>query len=125
MRKLILALVLTLPLQAADIHLEWNDNSDNEEGFVVERSTDGTTFVQVGTTSVNVNNYVDVGVPLNVELTYRVYAFNDYGDSTYSNTVMEKTFPPQGPDGLRKKKNNPVAWMTRYLIGLFNNRKRT
>ncbi len=125
-KKIVLSffIVSASSIQAVDIPLTWNDNSDNEKGFIVERSVDGGEFAQVGATEENVNKFTDADVPLGKQLTYRVYAFNDYGDSGYSNTVTEATFPPQKPDGLKKGSGNPVAWMNNWLKGVLNRKDR-
>ncbi|HOI28877.1 MAG TPA: T9SS type A sorting domain-containing protein [Melioribacteraceae bacterium] len=66
--------------------LDWTDNSENETGFVIERK-DGSLnssnqFVQIG--SVNTNSYTDANVVMNNTYTYRIYAFNQYAESDYT-----------------------------------------
>ena len=41
------------------ITLKWADNSNNETGFQVERSTDGSVFAVIATTATNTTNYKD------------------------------------------------------------------
>jgi hypothetical protein len=63
--------------------LGWIDNSNNETGFVVERSADGSTFVPIATVGPNVTtftNYLSSGT-----FSYRVKAVNLVGESGYSN----------------------------------------
>jgi PKD repeat protein len=66
--------------------LTWVDNSNNETGFKIEQSTNGTTFAQIATVGANVTTYTDGG---NQTGTYyfRVRAYNGAGNSAYSNTV--------------------------------------
>ena len=45
----LVATVNTNGASAFSVHLAWNDNSINETAFVVQRSTDGTTWTPVGT----------------------------------------------------------------------------
>jgi hypothetical protein len=117
MKRLLLALLIAVPSAfGANLNLSWNDNSDNEDGFVIQRSIDGTNFVEIGTVPADQTTFVDVGVPLNETLTYRVYAENQYGDSGFSNTVAEATFQPQDPDGLKVTKPNPLVQVPRRLI---------
>jgi PKD repeat protein len=66
--------------------LSWQDNSNNESGFYIERAPSGSSiFVRVGTTPANAmsfKNSVSRGTYL-----YRVQAFNGTTASAYSNVV--------------------------------------
>jgi Divergent InlB B-repeat domain/FG-GAP-like repeat len=70
---------------AGDLQLAWNDNSNNEDGFKIERKT-GTngTFAQIATVGANVTSYPDVGLADGVTYCYRVRAFNSAGNSAYT-----------------------------------------
>jgi hypothetical protein len=78
-------------VSTTSVKLTWTDNSSNEDGFKVERSTDGTTFTQVTQTSANVTTFVDTGLTPGATYTYRVRATNSVGDSGYSNTASVTT----------------------------------
>jgi|GEM_PF-1345313 len=78
---------------AGQLTLSWNDNSDNEEGFKIERSLDGSSFEQIATVAVNVATYTDDTVEDNQSYTYRVRAFNQFGDSGHSNTASGESRP--------------------------------
>jgi nitrous oxidase accessory protein NosD len=70
---------------ANQINLSWTDSSPgNETGFLIERSTDGVSFVQIGTTLAGVTHYSDIGLAASTSYTYRVRAINALGDSAYS-----------------------------------------
>ena len=70
----------------ADIQLDWTDNSENEDGFSIERDDDGAGFVEVDTVGVGVETYDDLALPTGVTYTYRVKATSvALGDSEYSN----------------------------------------
>jgi Fibronectin type III domain len=69
-----------------DIILNWIDNSSNELGFKVERSVGTSTFSQIATTSVNVVTYTDASKTSGT-YTYRLRAYNNSGNSAYSNTA--------------------------------------
>jgi hypothetical protein len=73
------------------IDLAWSDNSTNETGFRVERSTNGTSFTQIATTGVDRNSYSSTGLAKNKTYYYRVRATNAGGNSAYSNTASAKT----------------------------------
>lgn len=72
------------------IKLKWDDNSDNEDGFIIERkSTD--TYTIIGKTSVNETWYLDKDLELSTAYKYRVYAINPAGNSDYSNEASDTT----------------------------------
>ena len=86
------------------INLGWTDNSNNEDGFKVERCQ-GTTAYCNGTPSAwapiaqtgrNENYYGDMGLPPSTTFNYRVRAFNVTADSPYSNvsTATTPSYPP-------------------------------
>ena len=89
---------------ASDLTLNWNDNSSNEDGFIVERGVDGTSFVIVADTPADVTTYVDTGLAPSTEYFYRVRAYNTFGNSGYSNVASAITpaegFPPAAPGTL-------------------------
>lgn len=70
----------------AEITLTWQDNSDNETGFSVERSDDGLTgWAEVDTVGPNVETFLDTGLTGGNTYFYRVRAFNATKFSGYSN----------------------------------------
>lgn len=71
------------------ISLNWDDNSDNETGFKIERGTDGENFEQIDTVGANYRWYDDWTVESGNTYYYRVRAYNGSGNSDYSNTVQE------------------------------------
>jgi len=75
------------------INLTWNDNSTNEAGYRVERSTDGTTFTDLGGgLPINANSFEDGGLIPNTTYHYRVKAFNGpLLSSGYSNVAEALT----------------------------------
>jgi hypothetical protein len=71
---------------SSEIDLTWNSNSYDESGFQVERSTDGTHFTPIATTTAR--NYEDGGLSPG-RYFYRVLAFDSQGNSSpYSNTLQ-------------------------------------
>ncbi|MDQ8203388.1 hypothetical protein [Pelagicoccus sp. SDUM812003] len=69
---------------AQTVTLSWLDLADSEDGFFVERSTDGVNFSLIGESGPNEPRFVDASVELGVEYFYRVCAFNAFGCSDFS-----------------------------------------
>jgi fibronectin type 3 domain-containing protein len=81
---------------ALRVRVTWQDVA-NETGYKVERRLDGTIdWTQIGTTAQNVVNFVDERVEAGKAYIYRVRAFNDAGNSSYSNTDAVRI--PGGPE---------------------------
>jgi len=81
-------------VSSSQIDTVWVDNSTNEEGFKLYRSTDGITFSRIATLGPNVTAYSNTGRPASTTYHYRVLAYNSSGNTAYSNTVSATTFPP-------------------------------
>jgi M6 family metalloprotease-like protein len=75
------------------IDLAWNDQSNNETTFKIERSLDGSTWAQIDTTGADVTGYADLQVEAETTYHYRVRAANAAGDSAYSNVSQDTTDP--------------------------------
>ena len=71
-----------------EIDLSWTDNSTNETGFEIERSTDGSNFVQIAQVPSKAEAYQDTGIVGGTTYYYRVRAYNSAGDSGYSNVAF-------------------------------------
>ena len=69
--------------------LRWTDVA-NADGFRIERRVDGAAFAfnQVAVVAAGADRYVDDGLDAGKTYLYRVRAFNDQGDSAYSNTAF-------------------------------------
>ncbi len=80
------------------IALTWTDNSDNENGFRVERSSDNVNFAEVATVGVNQTTYGDSGLSSQATYYYRVRAANLYNTVSYSayTNVASATTPGTG-----------------------------
>src|SRR4029077_14580534 len=79
---------------SGNVSLAWKDNSDNETGFQVERSTDGANFAIIGTAAANTTSYRDSTAAKGQRYYYRVCAKNNVGLSGYSNVVTTPTATP-------------------------------
>ncbi len=81
-------------LDGMNIILDWDDNSNNEEFYVVERRTDGGVYVViVDNLPVDAVAYVDNNLTAYHTYTYRVRARNSFGYSLYSNEVSRYISP--------------------------------
>jgi len=73
-------------VSTSQIDLTWTDNATNEQGFKIERSsTSGSGYSQIGTNPADDTTYSDTGLSKNTTYWYRVCAYNQGGDSAYSN----------------------------------------
>ena len=66
------------------IDLSWNDNSNNEDGFTIERSTDNVNFITITNTYANETSFRDNYVLATTPYYYRIKAFNVFGASIAS-----------------------------------------
>jgi X-Pro dipeptidyl-peptidase len=74
-------------VSTSNIVLTWADNATSENGYEIDRSTDGVSFAQIATVGANVDTYVDTSL-FTAKRYYRVRAFNSGGgDSAPSETV--------------------------------------
>ncbi len=74
------------------ITVSWLDNSNNEQGFAIERATSpSTTYAEVGRVTANTIHFIQTGVVTGTYL-YRVRAYNTTTGlySAYSNVVIAK-----------------------------------
>jgi predicted secreted protein len=75
------------------INLAWVDNADNETGFKIEGCTGSkcTDFGQIAAVGADVTAFTDTGLSSKTTYRYRVLAYNDSGDSAYSNIAKATT----------------------------------
>ena len=86
------SLTVTMPAVNGALNLAWNDNSTNEDGFKIERSSNGNNgWAQIAAVGINVHSYTNSGLANKTTYYYRVRAYNRLGDSAYSNTASGKT----------------------------------
>ena len=77
---------LTAASRQRQVELKWNDNSNDETGFLIERSTsanDG--YVEIGSVGPNAGGFVDPLVVKKSTYFYRVRAANGSARSAYTN----------------------------------------
>jgi hypothetical protein len=75
------------------VTLTWNDASENETYFVLERQENGVAWVSIGTLQANTTSYTDNLGSCDTGRTYRVRAVNGAGSSAPSNILTTTTDP--------------------------------
>jgi hypothetical protein len=84
-----------------EINLSWSDNSNNELGFIIEKKTDTGSFTQLASLGANTKNFTDGSVSTGHTYTYRVRAYNHFGNSVdYTNEVSASTNSVKAPNSL-------------------------
>jgi hypothetical protein len=114
--------LMAAAVSSSQINLSWTDNSNNEDGFKIERCIGAgcINFSPLATVGANVTTYSDTGLSPSTTYRYRVYAFNSGGNSGFSNEAEATTLPapPAAPSNLtatptRTQPNIPfvdLAW---------------
>ena len=74
------------------INVKWQDNSTNETGFQVYRSTDNSNFTLLTTVANNVNTYADAGLATDSRYYYKIRAIKDTAKSDFTNVASASTF---------------------------------
>jgi phosphodiesterase/alkaline phosphatase D-like protein len=94
--------LLATALSTSEIDVSWTNNATNQTGFLIQRSTDGTTFTQLATVAANVTSFNDTGLTANTPYFYRVQATNANGGSPFSNVASATTSTgiPAAPSNL-------------------------
>ncbi|MEM9542111.1 MAG: DUF4114 domain-containing protein [Cyanobacteria bacterium P01_E01_bin.42] len=67
--------------EGGQVRLTWQDNSDNETGFVLERSPDQNNWTVITNISANLTEYLDTSLTTSGTYFYRVRATNGVGSS--------------------------------------------
>jgi hypothetical protein len=85
--------ITATPVSDTAIEITWEDNSDNEEGFIIQRSLTTSNFEDIHTTEPDVTSFTDTGLSSNTRYYYRVMAVNQVADSwtEYIQTVNATT----------------------------------
>lgn len=84
----------------SEIVLNWTDNSNNENGFTIERMADTGVFTSIGSVPANTTSYTDTGVSAGHTYIYRVRSHNVIGNSAWSNEVTINAWDSIAPANL-------------------------
>ncbi len=88
------------------VTLNWKDLSNNEDTFLIERSTDQSTWTQIAVVGANSTTYTDTTTLSTTSYYYRIRAHNTFNTNSYSayltaGPVTTPVAPPTGRgDGL-------------------------
>jgi len=85
----------SFPTSGHQINLHWGDQSDDEDGFKIERSS-GSDFSEIAVVEANKTDFQDTGLtPLTIYI-YRVRSYTGETHSLYSNTTTSSTLAENG-----------------------------
>ncbi len=76
---------------STNVNLSWVNNSLQQTGVIVERSTDDVNFTQIGLASADVTTYSDATVSPNTTYYYQISAVNSVGSSPFTAPVSVTT----------------------------------
>ena len=74
------------------LQLSWTDNSNNESGFIIYRSTDGTNYSVIDSAAANATSYLDTALAPNTTFYYQVAAWNASGVSSKTTAANAVTY---------------------------------
>lgn len=102
------------PQPSGDVELSWEDRSDNENGFILERKLQADSlFAVIDSVTADQISYTDPGLVDSTTYVYRIRAFNDFSMSNYSNEAQAEVVlvsigkePPQ-PTAFHLAQNYP------------------
>jgi len=97
-------------VSSSQINLSWSDNSNDEDGFKIERKSGNGSFSQITTVGNDVTSYNDSGLTASTTYTYRVRAYNSSGNSNYSNEAAATTQNSGGGGG------DPTDYVARFSL---------
>ena len=81
------------------IRLAWEDNSDSESGFRVQRRVAGSSdWIDIGVVAANTITFSDMGLDPSTTYHYRVVAFDDASSSPISNEAAAENAESASPD---------------------------
>jgi len=82
------------------VTLQWHDNSSNEGGFRIERSTSDTGYTAIGVVLPNIVTFTDTSVFYNIVYNYRVCAVAGAYQTAYSNVCVVPVMTMNAPSNL-------------------------
>ena len=80
-----------VPVTSGIVRLIWTDNSENEDGFIIQRRVGNTGFVTIDKVDGDTTCYIDYGLSPGIRYGYRVCAYNGAGESAFTAVRYAKT----------------------------------
>jgi len=90
---------LTATTSDTTVRLRWNDNSEFEAGFIIERD-DGSGYQTLTTVAANATEYLDVDMEYAKQYRYRIAIFYEGVNSAFSNIYVANSPLGFSPSGL-------------------------
>lgn len=87
--------LISTSVQSSSIGLSWTDNANNETGYQVQISTDGTSWTNLVDLSADTTTYSVTGLAPLTSYWFQVKACNTNGDSGFSNVLSVATLSGQ------------------------------
>lgn len=87
--------LVAIPLNVNSIILKWHDNSENEDAFQIQFSTNKIDWIGLATVSANFTFYEITNITAEVRYYFRVRAINNSGRSQFSNIASAMTSIPK------------------------------
>jgi fibronectin type 3 domain-containing protein len=84
-------------ISGTEIDLSWTNNATNATSVLIDRSTNGGAFTQIGSVSPTVSTYHDTSLSPGNTYSYEVQATNAAGNSAFSNVFQATTLTPPPP----------------------------
>ena len=91
------------------VRLTWQDNSDNEACFYVERHPGTGVFAQIAKTDPDITEYFDLTLSGDTTYTYRVRAYNAAGYSAYTVQPSWQTAPAAPSNAVAEGGNDQIT----------------
>jgi hypothetical protein len=87
--------LVATPVDCTSANLMWMDNSNDETGFNILKSSDGVNFTLAQTVTANIGSYNFTDLNASTSYTFKVNAFNNFGTSSdaISNTITTIACP--------------------------------
>jgi hypothetical protein len=95
-------------VSSQQVNLLWRDNSSNETGFFLQRSINGGSWTTVAKLAANTTAFSDRTVSKGTRYSYRVFAYNHFGNSAFSNASAGVT--PAASGGVLAAAQPQPAW---------------
>jgi chitodextrinase len=105
-----------------EVDLTWNDNSNNEDGFKVQRAPSGGASSTIAVLCANSTSYADKAVSSPAAYTYQITAFNAIGDSPAALGILVK-IPAPAPVlslGTITPSSIAISWTESAAVDSFN-----